>query len=86
MVQTGPTSTTRRAQTGGAAMYHGHAACPYRQGSSVARDGYELQLWHMGMARRSSLLGAVMRPGRAGDGFGMAHAGIEPGGGVVVCT
>lgn len=70
----------------GAALYHGYAAWPYRQGSSVARDGCELQLWHMGMARRASLLGVAMRPGRAVECFGTPRAGIEPGGGVGVCT
>ena len=47
----------------GPAMYHGYAARPYRQGSSVARDRRERELGHMGMARRASLLGVAMRPG-----------------------
>jgi len=41
-------------------------ACPYRQGSSVARDGRKRELMHMGMARRMSLLGVTVRHGWAG--------------------
>ena len=70
----------------GPAMYHAHAACPYRQGPSVARDRCERGHWHIGIARRASLLGVPMRPGRAVECFGTPRAGIEPGGGVGVCT
>ena len=34
----------------GAALYHAHAAGPYRQGLTLTRDRLERGHWHMGMA------------------------------------
>ena len=67
-------------------MYPGYAAGPYRQAFGGARDRLARGAWHMGMARRAGLLGVAMRPGRAVKCFGTPRAGIEPGGGVGVCT
>lgn len=62
-------------------MYHGYVACPYRQGFTLTRDRCERGHWHMGIARRASLLGVAMRLGRAVECFGTPLPGIEPGGG-----
>jgi hypothetical protein len=63
MIQACPASIPIASKYRGPALYHGYVACPYRQGSSVARDRRKRGHWHMGMARRETLPGVTVRPG-----------------------
>jgi len=70
----------------GSAMYHAHAAGACRQGFTLARDGCERGPGCAGIARRAWLW-RVVQAGMVLLCYNVTPLpGIEPGGGVGVCT